>query len=89
MTDVWSRRSGVKETPVDTDLFVVLPDSGEIYHLNAIGAALWRLLAEQSSAEAAGEALALAYPDVPREAIDADVQRFIGELHQRALIQKI
>jgi len=26
---------------------------------------------------------------VPREAIDADVQRFIGEWHQRALIQKI
>jgi len=89
MSAIWRRRAGVKETPVDADLFLVLPDNGEIFHLNALGAALWRLFAERSSAEAAGDALALAFPDLPRETIDADVQRFIGELGQRALIDRV
>jgi hypothetical protein len=88
-TGHYRRRAGVKETPVEADLFLVLPDNGEIYHLNAIGAALWRLLAEQSSLQAAGDTLALAFPDLPREAIDADVQRFIAELRQRALIETV
>lgn len=85
-TGFWRQRAGVKETPVEADLFLVLPDNGEIYHLNAIGAALWRLLAEPSSAQAASDTLALAFPDLARDAIDADVQRFIAELRQRALI---
>jgi len=89
MTALWRRRAGVKETPVDADLFLVLPDSGEIYHLNAMGAALWRLFADQSSAEAAGDTLALAFPDLPRAVIDADVERFIAELRQRALIDSV
>jgi hypothetical protein len=87
VTGLWRQRAGVKETPVDADLFLVLPDNGEIYHLNAIGAALWRLLAEQSSPQTAGDTLALAFPDLPRGAIDTDVQRFITELRQRALIE--
>jgi hypothetical protein len=87
MTALWRRRAGVKETPVEDDLFLVLPDNGEIFHLNAVGAALWRLFAEPSSAAAAGDTLALGFPDLPRAAIAADVQRFIAELRQRALIE--
>jgi hypothetical protein len=89
MTALWRRRAGVKETPVEADLFLVLPDNGEIYHLNAVGAALWRLFADESSAEAAGDTLALAFPDLPRAAIEADVQRFIAELRQRALLDSV
>jgi len=89
MSKTWRRRAGVKETPVDTELFLVLPDSGDIYHLNALGAALWRLLAEPASEVEACETLALAFPDSPRAAVDEDVQRFFAELRQRNLLDSL
>jgi hypothetical protein len=80
------RRSGIRETPVDGDLFLVLPESGEIYHLNPLGAALWRLLAEPTTAEAAMDMLAIAFPDLPAATITADVRHFFRELDARELL---
>ena len=86
-TERWRRRGGVKETPVDGDLFLVLPESGDIYHLNALGAALWRLLATPADEAEAGDTLALAFPDLPRDSIDADVRQFFTDLRERALLE--
>ncbi len=87
-TEQWCRRAGVKETPVDGDLFLVLPNSGDIYHLNALGAALWRLLAAPADEADAGDTLALAFPDLPRASIDADVRQFFADLRERALLER-
>jgi hypothetical protein len=80
------RRAGIKETPVDGDLFLVLPASGAIFHLNSLGAALWRLLAEPTDETAACAALALAFPDVPADKLAADVGQFIADLRRHELI---
>lgn len=86
MDQRWQRRDGVKETPVDSDLFLVLPADGEIFHLNALGAALWRLLETPMSVQEAAVTLALAFPDAPQGAIDADSARFFTELRARNLL---
>lgn len=86
MDQRWQRRDGVKETPVDSDLFLVVPADGEIFHLNALGAALWRLLETPMSVEDAAATLALAFPDAPQGAISADSTRFFTELRARGLL---
>jgi hypothetical protein len=88
-SQIWSRRAAVKETPVEAELFLVVPDGGEIYHLNALGAALWRLLAEPASEAEASDTLAIAFPDLARAAIDADVGRFFADLRQRGLLDSL
>ena len=87
-SQTWCRRAAVKETPVEADLFLVVSDGGEIYHLNALGAALWRLLAEPASETEASETLALAFPELARAEIDADVRRFFADLRQRGLLDR-
>lgn len=89
MTAKWRRRPGVKETPVETDIFLVVPSDGEIYHLNALGAALWRLLETPMSADEAAATLCLAFPDANSEAIAGDTQRFFADLGGRGLIEPI
>lgn len=86
MDQRWQRRDGVKQTPVDADLFLVVPADGDIFHLNALGAALWRLLETPMSSAEAAATLALAFPDAPQAAINADVTRFFTELRERSLL---
>lgn len=87
MSESYRRREGVKETPVDADLFLVLPANGEIFHLNPLGAALWRLLAEPTSETEAGDMLALAFPDMPADALAADVRGFLAALRAQNLLE--
>lgn len=72
---------------MEADIFLVVPADGEIYHLNALGAALWRLLETPMRAEEAAATLALAFPDAPSPAVEADAQRFFADLRQRGLIE--
>ncbi|MFN4281731.1 MAG: PqqD family protein [Alphaproteobacteria bacterium] len=72
---------------MDADIFLVVPSDGEIYHLDALGAALWRLLETPMSAAEAAATLALAFPDAPPDAIQADSERFFADLSQRGLIE--
>jgi hypothetical protein len=83
---LYRRRSGIQETQVDGDLFLVLPETGEIYHLNSVGAALWRLLAEPTTEETAMDMLAVAFPDLPPATITADVRHFLNDLDGHALL---
>ena len=74
------------ETAIDRDLFLVNPGRQGIYHLNATGAALWRLLAEPIGVEQAVAILHHAFPDVARAQIERDVTKVMAELTARGLI---
>ncbi len=80
------RNEGVTETAIDRDLFLVNPGRQGIYHLNATGAALWRLLAEPIGVEQAVAILHHAFPDVARAQIERDVTKVMADLTARGLI---
>jgi len=69
----WERAGGVSENPMDDDLFLVAPVSGEIVHLDAMGAAIWRLLEQPQSTQDIQATFAAAFPD-------ADAERLLGDL---------
>lgn len=82
----YRRHSGVSETAVEDDLFLVMPDTQGIFHLNAVGAALWRLLSAPHSRSEAATILASAFPDVAPVQLSADVDRFFEHLSWGGLI---
>lgn len=82
----WRRRDGLSVTAVDDDAFVVDPQSEAVFHLNALGRALWNLL---DTPQSTAEMIALlheAFPDAGA-GVEADVRHFVARMAARALIE--
>jgi hypothetical protein len=71
---------------VDDDLFLVDPRDQSIYHLNLVGAGLWRLLGEPSTAAQAIAVLRAAFPSADPERIEGDVTALLRDLLANDLI---
>ena len=84
----YTRNPRITERKVEDEIFLVNPESDELYHLNATGAVLWRLFAEPTSAEDALTILCEAFPDVSRDRIEADVSELIGDLVEHDLLRR-
>lgn len=80
-----ARRDGIDATEVDEDVFLVEPDSEEVFHLNPVAAGLWRLLAEPMTVAELQAAVREAFPDRPGAAVDAEVAAAVAELLRRRL----
>lgn len=80
------RRDGMSERLVDNDLFLVDETGETIYHLNPIGAGLWRLLDGSCGVQEAAELLHMAFPDVERKKIENDVATLAYDLLRRGLL---
>lgn len=80
------RGSGVVERTVDDAVFLVGPENETVFHLNPLGAAVWRLLADPVSIDDVIGLLATAYPNVAIARIEADVSRLMTGLDRRGLI---
>jgi len=71
---------------VDGDGFLVDPRSDSIYHLNAVAAALWRLLGESTTVAEAADILQQAFPEVDARQIRRDVRALLTDLLANGLI---
>jgi hypothetical protein len=71
---------------LDGELFLVDPRDQSIYHLNLVGAGLWRLLREPSTAAEAIDVLRAAFPSVDSRRIEHDVTTLLGDLLANDLI---
>jgi len=83
---LFRRSPSVTETAIDHEMFLVNPDSQGIYHLNAVGAALWRLLSKPIGIEDAVDLLHEAFPEVSRTVIERDVSALMKDLTAKGLI---
>jgi hypothetical protein len=79
-------RDGLSEHLVDADLFLVNPGGQTIYHLNGLGAGLWRLLDGTHGLDDVVTVLKEAYPDVEGVTIESDVKSLVGDLADRGLL---
>lgn len=80
------RLQNVEERLVGDELFLVVPDDGQIHHLNSVGAGIWRLLGEPKSSAEIEQLLAAAYPDVAADRIRGDIADLIEELLDLGLV---
>jgi hypothetical protein len=81
------RKPGISERLVDGDLFLVDGAGQTIYHLNPVGAGLWRLMDGSCGTDEAVALLQQAFPQVEREVIERDVAALVVDLLSRGLLR--
>lgn len=79
-------RQGLTERLVDSDLFLVGPGGQTIYHLNGLGAGIWRLLEGAHGFDDVVTVLRQAYPEVDPDSIEGDVTTLVKDLCDRGLL---
>jgi hypothetical protein len=82
----YRRDPGVAMRDVDGELFLAAGGGQAILHLNVLGAGLWNLLAEPTSAAEAVEALSIAFPESDPAVIAEDVMTLFADLAEHGLI---
>lgn len=83
---LFSHRKGLTEHLVDSDLFIVGPQGETIYHLNGLGAGLWRLMDGSHGLGDVVSVLRDAYPGVDSMVIENDVAALVRDLSERGLL---
>ena len=84
----YQRNPAVTATEVDGEYFLVEPDSGEIYYLDVVSSAFWRLI--ETPAEE-GEILATlkdAFPGTEAAKIEHDLRDLVADLQGKKLIEE-
>ena len=71
---------------VDDAVFLVGPGDDAVFHLNTIGAAIWRLLAQPVSIPETAQILIDAFPDIPAEQMRKDVEKLVNDLDARGFL---
>lgn len=86
-TEIYVKNQSLVGRQVEDGLVLVSPQNGEIKVLNMIGGMVWNMLDGHTSVSTIEHALQAQFDDTPREAIKADLERFITELVEKGLIQ--
>lgn len=87
MNNTLIRATGVTVSDMDGDLFLVWPNSGEIFHLDRLAAAVWNALEEPLSEDELVQLFVSAFPEMPPEQIEGDLTATLKTLKDAALIK--
>jgi len=77
---VISRHPDTQFREVGDEIYLVHPDGVQIYNLNPMAAALWRLTAEPMTMADMAEIVQAAFPILSQNKVNADVRAVMGEL---------
>ena len=83
---VYHRVEGIFVQELDGELFLANEEDGSIYHLNAIGAAFWRVLESPSNLETIIHWFECAFPDQSRPRLRQEISDLAGQLEYEGLI---
>ena len=84
----YARNPAVNETEVDGEYFLVTPENGEIYYLDILSSALWRLIETPQESSDVMALLKDAFPETKPETIEADVSKVLDDMSNNNLIHK-
>ena len=73
---------------MDGDLFLASEESGSIYRLNSIGAAVWRILENPCDLETILDLFCAGFPDQRRSELYRDITDLIDQLEHHGLISR-
>lgn len=80
------QRVGVVERWIGEVLYLADPEGRAIQRMDALAAAIWGMLEEPATPDELEEALAEAFPEIPRERIAADLQALLDRLWDAGLV---
>ena len=84
-----TRNPEIVTREIDDTVFLVGTDNDTVFHLNTIGAAIWRLLSQPVSAPKITQTLVNAFPDIPAEQLRDDVEKLFSDLDARGFLVSI
>lgn len=82
----YMRNPAISETAVDDELFLVEPESQEVFYLDAVSSGLWRVLAEPHTDAAVVALFAAAFPAAAPTDIARDIAAALAEMERRGLV---
>lgn len=85
----YRRTDGLHETEVDGEYFLVVNETGDIFHLNAMASGIWRLLDEPATEEDMRSVLKQAFPEVDDGRLAEDLSRTLGDMLGGGLLRII
>ena len=80
------RSESVTFEVIDQRAVLLDPDGVELITLNPVGTLVWELLEPPCAPEAIVAGLVDRFPDVPVDALRADVDHFLSDLSARGLV---
>ena len=85
----YRRNPTVSETELDGEIFLVEPESAEVFYLDAISAGLWRLIAEPQTLDETISIYQDAFPEVDRGTVENDLKAALQILLERGLVDSV
>lgn len=82
----WRAKPNIVEQNLDAGHFIADEDSGRIYHLNIVAAAIWRLLSAGEDEETIASLLSEAFPEIDPKRIDDDVVSLTRSFRESGLL---
>jgi hypothetical protein len=82
----YKRNPAVSETELDGEIFLVEPDSEEVFYLDAMGAGLWRLIAVPQSLQEIVVVYRAAFPDADSQTVENDLRAALQTMLDRGLV---
>lgn len=83
---VFIKGHSVEERTIEDEFLLVNEETGAIFNLNPLGAAVWRLLRQPITSGEIIHVLAVAFPEVAEEQIQTDVRLLLRQLSTKGLI---
>jgi hypothetical protein len=83
---VLRRNAAVTTTEIEGEFFLVEPDSGEIFYLDAVTSGIWRLVESPCSEREIVATLRAAFPDADPSQLRADVEVLVSEMRKAGLL---
>lgn len=80
------RNAAVTTTEIEGEFFLVEPDSGEIFYLDAVTSGVWRLVESPCSQREIVATLQAAFPDADPSRLRADVEALVSEMREAGLL---
>ena len=80
------RNPAIAAREMDDDVFLVSTDNEAVFHLNAVGAAIWKLLETPADEADVAQTLIDAFPDIPADQVRQDVQSLFRDLDHRGFL---
>lgn len=83
---VYVRNPAVSATEIDAETFLVEPDEGEVFYLDEVSSALWRLLADAQSEDDIVAIFVAAFPDTGADKVSNDIRAALDDMIARSLV---
>jgi hypothetical protein len=83
---LYAKNREIVERRIENAQLLVNPLTNSIFHLNQMGAAIWRLLEQPITVDEIVQTVLVAFPDSPENEINSDVKKVVRQFIKKDLI---